>query len=102
MLTAAQWAALERAEQLAGITPADRVVSAQDPADISYPRHGLIAIVRESWAEIMDPLDSRFGRCAVSVAVRGGPALVGAHPAPDGYEKVYQWFLDQQAARGIK
>ena len=102
MLTAAQWAALERAEQLAGITPADRVVSEHDPADIRYPAHGLIAIVRDTWAEILEQLDSPRGRCAVSVAVRGSAARVGNGPAPDGYSRINQWFIDQQAVRGVK
>ena len=101
MLTAEQLAALERAEQLAGLTTADRVVSAHDPADIRYPAHGLIAIVRDTWAEIMEPLESPRGRCAVSVAVRGSEARVGNGPAPDGYEKVNQWFIDQQSG-GVK
>lgn len=116
MLTAEQLAALERAEQLAGLAPADRVVSAHDPRVIRYPSHGLDALVRESFVEIMEPIDSPLGRCAVSVAVRGSAARVLAPgrsirfpsepgdwiPAPDGYEKVNQWFIDQQAARGIK
>lgn len=102
MLTAEQLAALERAEQLAGLTTADRVVSAHDPADIRYPAHGLIAVVRDTWSEIMEPLDSPRGRCAVSVAVRGSAARVGNGPAPDGYIKINQWFVDQQSARGTK
>lgn len=102
MLTAEQLAALERAEQLAGLTPADRVVAAHDPADIRYPAHGLIAVVRDTWAEILEPLDSPLGRCAVSVAVRGSAARVGNGPAPEGCAKINQWFLDQQSARGVK